>query len=232
MVNLVQMQADGAGALLSDGRLGSVNVVQYRKLRAQSEVDASAIYAVPRNGKAGAGVLMEMPTLVVPKPNLPGPSGQFVVTCVALEEPNMNMEPTTGTLVSAEDIAQIVLEILHGLVIEGVGALYADERPIVPADEFAGLVGYRITLRLASLRPQTERVATPTIVEQGLQVTFACATAGAAIYYTMDGSFPGPGNPEALRYASSFTMTGAVLRWAAYLAGMVGSNVGEAVNET
>ena len=231
MINLVQMQADAAGALLSDDRLSAVNVVQYRKLRAQSEVDASAIYAVPRNGRAGAGLLVEMPTLVVPKPNLPGPSGQFVVTLVALEEPNMNQEPTLGTMVAAEDIAQIVLEILHGLVIEGVGALYADERPIVPADEFPGLVGYRITLRLATLRPQMERVATPSIAEDALNVTLACTTAEAAIYYTQDGSFPGPGNEAALIYANTFAMSGTVLRWAGYLDGMVGSNVGEAVNE-
>lgn len=234
MIDLVQLQSDVTMALLSDARLAAINVVQYRKLRQQSEVDASAIYAVPRKGEqAGSGVLVEMPTMRVTEPNLPGPSGQFLVTCVAVEEPNLNLTPVTGTQVQAEDVAQMVLECLHGLLIEGLGSLYADDRPITPTDEFQGLVAYRISLRLrlTSNPKQIDRVAIPTIQEAGLQVTLACATAGADIYYTEDGTFPGPGNAAAVKYANTFAMTGTVLRWAAYKAGMVGSNVGEAVNQ-
>ena len=228
MLDYVQLQADVAGALLSDPGLSLVNVVQYRKLRALSEVDASAIYAVPRSGKAGAGVLVEMPTLEVPAPNLPGPSGQLVVSCAVIEEPNLNMEASSGTLLAAEEVAQMVLDILHGLVIEGTGSLYADRSAIKPAEEFQGLVAYRVSLRLMSLRPQSDRVATPTITENGLNVTMACGTAGADMYYTQDGSFPGPGNSAAVKYTQTFAVTGAVLRWAAFKAGMVGSHVGEA----
>ena len=231
MNDIVQLQSDVGEALLSHEGLASVNVVQYRKLRVQSEVDLGAIYAVGRNGKSGCGVLVEMPTFEVSHPNLPGPSAELVITCAVLEEPNLNLEPTGGTGLSAEDVAQRVLDSLHGLDLEGTGALYADKRAIQPAEEFQGLVAYRVALRLRSLRPQTARVATPTIVEAGLNVTLTCATAGAAIYYTMEGSFPGPSNAGAVLYAESFTMTGAVLRWAAYKSGMVGSNVGEAVNE-
>ncbi len=232
MIDLVQLQEDVTMALLSDSRLAAVNVIQYRKLRQQSEVDASAIYAKPRQGaQAGAGVLVEMPTMQVTEPNLPGPSGQFLVTCVVMEEPNQNMTAEAGTQIEAENIAQMVLECLHGLMFEGLGSLYSDDRPITPTEEWEGLVAYRVSLRLrlTSDPKQIERVPVPTIQEQALQVTLK-AVAGADIYYTTDGSFPGPGNPDATKYQNPFAMQGAVLRWAAYKAGMVGSNVGEAMN--
>jgi hypothetical protein len=49
-------------------------------------------------------------------------------------------------------------------------------------------------------------------------LTMACATEGADIYYTTDGSFPGPGNDEATLYAGPIpdTEIGTEYRAAAY----------------
>jgi hypothetical protein len=227
MLNFVQLQEDVLGSLLSAPGLGNVNAASYRKLRLQSEVDWSGIWMTPRNGKSGCGVLVEMPSFEVPSPNLPGPCAELVVNCAVMEEPNINMEPSGGTLLSAEEVAQLVLDTLHGLVIEGIGALYADRKAIVDAPEFEGLVAYRVVLRLMMQRPPTERVAEVAVAENGLEVTLSCATAGAEIYYTEDGTFPGESNGAAVKYAGPFTLTGTVLRVAAFKAGMVQSNVGQ-----
>ncbi|MDE2099110.1 MAG: chitobiase/beta-hexosaminidase C-terminal domain-containing protein [Patescibacteria group bacterium] len=229
MLDFVQLQNDVTNALLCAENLETVQVAQYRKLRMQSVIDLSSIWMNPRNGKVGCGLLVEMPTFDVTAPNLPGPEGDLGLTVVVLEEPNINMEPTSGSQIAAEEAAQWVLDTLHGLLIDGVGALYADRNAIREASEFTGVVAYRVAFRVKALRPQTGRVATPTITETNLEVTFTCNTPGATIYYTTDGSFPGPSNPAAIQFDGNlFTFSGSALRWAAYAPGLVGSNVGQA----
>lgn len=230
MTNLVQLQDDVTQALLSNEALVNVNIINYRKLRLQSEVDLSALWLTPRNGRAGAGIMVEMPTFEVARPNLPGPEGELVIGCACVEEPNLNFEPASGTLLSAEELAQICLDILHGYLIEGAGGLYAEKTAIRPMEEFPGMVAYRASVRMRQPREQTVRVAIPTITEEELHIELACATEAAEIYYTQDGTFPGPSNPGAVKYEEAFDMTGEVLRWAAYKSGLTGSHVGQARN--
>ena len=63
-------------------------------------------------------------------------------------------------------------------------------------------------------------------------VTLSAAEAGAAIYYTTDGTFPGAGNAggRAALYTGPFHVaSGTVVRWAGYLTGCYGSDAGQAV---
>lgn len=233
MINFVQLQEDVAQALLSCDLLASVNVAQYRKFRLQSEIDWSALWQTVRNGRSGCGVLVEMPTFDVVHPNLPGPEGSFKFSCAVVEEPNLNLEPSGGTLLSAEDVAQIVLETLHQLVIDGTGSFYAFGRAIQWTDDFGGgLVAYRVTLEMRCPRTPRAQVAIPTILEAAGLVTLTCTTAGADVFYTEDGSFPGPSNPGAVKYAAPFDVSGleapASVRWAGFKEGMNMSGVGRA----
>ena len=142
----------------------------------------------------------------------------------------MNMDPITGTICSAEWVAQTILDISHQWAIEGHGTAYADGQAIAEALDFDGLVAYRVKLRLKQARTQSKRVAMPTITESQLTVTLACDTPGSTIYYTMDGSFPGPSNAAATVYAAPFQMTGQDLYWAGYAPNMIPSAVGHAQN--
>lgn len=235
MNNYVQIQEDVTGALMAAESLQSLPVAQFRKLRLQSVVDYSTLYAQPRaaGGPAGCGVLVEVPAFRVEKPNSAGPLRYLVVSAVVMEEPNLNFTDG-GTKISAEEAAEAVLDTLHGLRIDGAGALYADVDAIRSADEFEGLVAYRVSLQMKSPRAQTDRVAIPTITEAARHVTLTCATAGADIWYTTDESFPWPGNSAAagtgtgVLYEGPFDLDPSVtvLRWAAYKTGMLGSNVG------
>lgn len=229
MKYFVQLQDDLYAAALEITALQGVNIVQFRKLRLQSEINLAALWETPRNGTSGAGILVEMPTIEVPRPNLPGPEHELKITFAVVEEPNMNLTPTVGTGLSAEEICERLLDTFHGYQIEGIGSLYADARAIEPANDFPNVVAYRVAFKLRSPRNQTQRVQLPSVSSANNgQVTLANVTDGATIYYTTDGSFPGPSNPTALQYSGTFDASSVqTVRWAAYLDGCDNSNVGQ-----
>jgi len=248
MDDLVQLQEDLAQGLLAEPGLRFINVVQYRKLRLQSEIEWSSVYTAPRNGRAGCGILVEMPGLEVLHPNVSGPVGHLVLSCVALEEPNLNHNPATGTQMSAEAVSKLILDSSHQWEIGGAGVMSAmreairglwrteDLRGVVgqgtlrdaiwDAQRFEGLVAYRVKLQMQAAPTPRARVSQPAALLGDSQVSLSCATAGARIYYTLDGSFPGPGNPLAVPYAGSITIPapGTVLRAGAYAEGMFRSS--------
>jgi hypothetical protein len=247
--DMVRIQEDFTQGLLSEPALRFINIMQYRKLRLRSEIDWSGVYTTPRQGRAGCGVVVEMPAFEVLHPSVPGPVGNLVLSCVVAEEPNLNMEPETGTCLSAEAVAQFILESSHQWEIGGVGVMCAVREAIRgiartedphgtvgerslrdmfwDAQRFRGLVAYRVKLQMQAAGAALPRVALPVAQEDGVEVTLSCATDGAVMYYSMDAGFPGPGNERAVQYEGSFEMSGSVLRYAAYKPGWVRSHVGE-----
>jgi hypothetical protein len=250
MNDFVQLQEDLAQGLLSEEALQPINIVQYRKLRLQSEIEWSAIYTTPRNGRAGCGVVVEMPTFEVLHPNVAGPVGNLVMSCVVLEEPTLNFEAATGTYMSAEEVSKFIVDSSHQWELGGSGVMSAvreairglwrteDLHSVVgqsslrdaiwDAQRFQGLVAYRVKLQLQAAGVPLPRVAMPALLEGGSQTTLTCATNGAEIFFTTDGGFPGPSNPSAAKYTAPFPGTGGILRYAAYKSGMIRSNVGRA----
>ena len=247
--DLVRLQEDLAQGLLSEPALACIQIVSYRKLRLRSEIDWSAVYTTPRQGRAGCGVVVEMPSFEVLHPGVPGPVGNLVLSFVVVEEPNLNLEPATGTGLSAETVAQFILDSSHQWEIGGVGVMSAvkeairglwrteDVRGMVgqsslrevvwDAQRYHGLVAYRVKLQMQAAGVPLPRVATPIAQASGAVITLSCATEGADIYYTLDAGFPGPGNEGAVKYQGPFAATGARLRYAAYQAGWLRSHVGE-----
>jgi len=221
MTDFVQLQNDVTHALLSVASLSKVNVHQLRKLRQDSAVSVDAIWQTKRGGCCGAGILVEMPEADVDKPNVEGPLLSLLVPCLVVEEPNLNFAPQIGTFLSAEEIAQWILDALHLLTIDGVGVLRAEGRVIQPAEEFPNLVAYRVKLKLLLPRGQTQRSGFVTISIAGGLCTLACVTTPTAILrYTTDGSFPGQSNPAAQIYEAPFAVeSGEVVRAASALEG-------------
>lgn len=66
------------------------------------------------------------------------------------------------------------------------------------------------------------KVATPTASASAGNLTLACATAGAAIFYTTDGSAPAPRNGTL--YTAPFASSGQTVRTRAFLAGYLNSD--------
>lgn len=231
--DFVKLQNFVAHALLSDDDLSSVNIVTRERLLADESrlpdrtlaVEVLA-YLTVRNGRKGCGVIVEKPEFQVGHPNLPGPEGDIVLTCLVLEDRITNSGPVTGTQRPADQVSQRLMEVLHGYQMEGFGQLFCDANAMLAATDFEPLVGYRCAFRLRMPRGQTARVEQPTISEESLSVTLACATEEAMIYFTTDGSFPGPSNPGATLYAGPFDVEeGDVINAAAFKAGLAPSHV-------
>lgn len=136
---------------------------------------------------------------------------------------------------TAEEAARAARGALHQFAIEGKILLYQDEKAIEPLagleKEFPGCLGYRVQLRGRMSEAAAGKCALPAITAPGQRVSFSTAEEGAEIYYTTDGSFPGPGNAggTAAVYTEPFEVSaGTVVRWAGYLEGLTGSDAGEA----
>jgi hypothetical protein len=236
--DFVQLQNDCAHALLGDPWLQEVNIItrerlldpnSLQRLPDQTLAAEVLVYLTPRNkmGRAGAGIIIEKPQFQVSKPNLPGPCGDLILEFLILEDRLANEAPTTGTLKPADQIAQRILEVMHGWRLGSQGAFYADANTLQPARDWEPLTGYRVRLRSQLSRGQTDRVAVPTLANNAHTITLTTVTAEAEIRYTTDGGFPGPSNSAALIYTTPFVVdSGTTVRWAAYLADSLGSNVG------
>lgn len=239
--DFLKLQDDGAHLLLSDGRLSSVNVVTREKLildnsRLPDQTLAAEVlaYLTERNGRKGAGVIVEKPEFSVSLPNVPGPQGDITLTFLVLEDPLENEAPDSGTLMPADQIAQCILDLGHLWALEGIGIFAAAADAMRAAKDFEPLRGYRVKLRSTSNRGQTQRICRVSITSAGdpLLVTLATATAEADIWYVVGDGSPAPSNPAATKYADPFeAVAGSVVRAAAFAvagsasAGMLQSSV-------
>lgn len=231
MIDLVSLQNDLFGLLMSAPALNSVNIVLERKLLGQSEIQLDTVWQTVRNTRSGTGILIEMPTVEVPGEQAVGPKQNIRPSFVVFQNGDAALTPDTGSGLYAETLAQLVLDVLHMQEIQGIGTLYAINRTIEPARDYEFINAYRVFLFLKSAQAnQTNRTAPVTITNNSGTVTLTCATSGADIYYTTDGSFPDKAaldpvsgaaiNISSKLYSTPFAVnTGDVVRAAAYAFG-------------
>lgn len=225
------LQSDVTAKLLSEEYFATVTVVSLRKLVISSDIAASLVYLTEKAGKKGAGVIVGMPTIKLPDPNVPGPQLVVLLPIRVLEQPTINQDATSGTLKTAEQIAVRTLAILHQFQIEGLGALYGDATAIKPVNEIEGVVGYDVLLECTLAQTPLARCGIPTISAFGVTITLTPVDVGDTIFWSTDGSFPGNWfGHSGEQYGGPFTTNiGAVVRWAAYRTGKTGSDVGRAL---
>lgn len=198
---------------------------------AQSGLPAS--FVRPGTGM-GASIEVMMPSFRNPYSKSASGPILLLQTLLRIKENHVvNLGPG-GTGVTAETWAQQVLAIIHQWgSIAGV-SYFPSDTPLSPNRDFHPSVCYDVTLwsdfpvnQIIAGGTAVATVSTVTITESApLQCTLACPTGGATIYYTTDGSLPGPGNAAAQVYSAPFAV--AVLttvRAAAYQAGLIGSSI-------
>lgn len=229
---ILQLQDDFAAKLLSESLLVNINVVKLRALQLDSVVARHRIWATARNGKSGAGILVGIPSLEHPAPNVPGPERRLLLPVSVFEQPSINALGSTGTGLTAEEIVDYIDALIARLGVEGLGNIYCDST-IPNLETESGIIRYDMVFVCQNVRTPIEQVAVPSLAEASLSITLTnhASYPDALIYYTLDDSFPGPGNTLAQSGASplSFTVTsGSVVRWSAYQTGMAGSDVGRA----
>lgn len=171
--------------------LAEVPMLLLRKENLENKLyNALKVLAVTPDGrKPGACVVVLMPTADVADPNLSGPQMEVTFTIRIMENPTINLSDG-GTGKSAEALALFTLRALHGLAISGqLSTLYGDNAALRPAEE-KDLVAYDVQLK-ARLGQNPEAKCAPVALAAGAGTfTATCATAGADIYYTTDGTFP------------------------------------------
>jgi hypothetical protein len=196
MIDLIQLQNDVYGLLMSAPQLATVNIVQERRFIVQAELELDAIWQTVRNKCSGDGLLIEEPEVVCNSTGVTGPPQSVELSFVAFQNGDAAFTPAgpgglAGGGLFASEIEQFVIDLLHLQSVGGMGTIQITPRPSAPARDYPGINARRLKLLVTPRQTrQTPRCATitPTLAE-GL-LTLACATPGATIYFTTDGSFP------------------------------------------
>lgn len=189
MIDLVSLQNDLFGLLMSAPVLRTVNIVRERTLIANSQVELDTIWQTVRNERSGNGILVEEIKAEVNSPNVTGPPQNLICTFVCFQNGDAAFTPETGAGFFAQNLAQMVWDILHQQNIAGIGTLQGVSSEA--ARDFDFINATRVTLKiLGSASAQTPRCAPVVITNNAGTVTLTCATSDSTIYYTLDGSTP------------------------------------------
>jgi hypothetical protein len=217
-----------------------VPVLEQRKGITESDIQVALGTVNQANGRVGSVAIVLMPRMRGQDPNAPGPRYTVRYPIQVIDYPVLRRQAATGTPAvggtqqSAEEICDRIRQIIH-LFNMGRGQTIAFDS-LEPSAEPAGMVGYVLSFKrlgidfppvgcaAVGISPNSGGV-NPTL--PGPQtVTLSCATAGAAIYYTIDGSYPSSLNPTAVLYSAPFSVpSGTTLRAAAELTGNQQSQV-------
>lgn len=225
-VSIAKLQQDIGAKLNAEAFFATINVQLERKELYSSELAMAAIWQTPTGGKQGVGVVVAMPDLNIEDAEAPGPELVCTQTLTVLEEPNVNQNPGTGTLIFAEDIGIYLIRLLHQFGLSQDITLYGRGRVMTPNRQHEGIRGVDVEFEYRFTPDELTKCATVPISFAEGQCTLTCATAGASIYYTVDGSFPGPGAQTAVVYQGPFAAaSGTQIRAAAYAPGLAGSDV-------
>ena len=159
-----------------------------------------------------------------------GPMKLFV-TFQIVENVELNHGPN-GLKLSCRWLARHLVKIVKPLRLGGLTTDFMCDKPCIEpgivklaASELQSQMVNFYTWE-ADTEPMAQ-VASVAFAQEGNQVALSCATAGVAIWYTLDESFPGPAVGSARLYTgpSGVAAGGVTIRACAYGVGMVASQV-------
>ena len=171
-----------------------------------------------KDGKCGIVAIVMLPDVRPESIESRGPALEFAPIIRIIEDRLFN-EGTTGTGISASRLALHTIQVLHRRSIAGSNTLAVDGDKMfaeisLPDDRKAIEVRLKVTQSSGLLL----KVDRPVIAVAADILTLTCPTADAAIWWTTDGTWPGPANPTANLYDQPVQITGiTAIRAAAYL---------------
>jgi hypothetical protein len=224
------VQPDVYCKLLSEPLFENIAVFKIRDKRLDSEVNRALAGLQGRNGKGGASIEVLKPSLKGALPETAGPICTLEQRFLVKEQPSVN-QGANGTGLSAEQIAVSLAQTFQLFYLGGaMQGFYAAPTfyHYQPVKEDAPFLVIAVTLQATFALTALTRTLVPAASAAAGTVTLADNQpgGGSVIYYTTDGSFPGPGNPAALIYSAPFSVAGgSVVRTAAYNGALQGSMV-------
>jgi hypothetical protein len=193
---LEQLQQNAFDRLANDLSMATVVVLSEKKGDRTADLAQTLASNTKKGGLKGAVVLVCGPFFDVDHMAAPGPriEPSFYVRCI--ERPITN-RGTGGTGISAEQLAINVVQLLHNYIMQDLYVTTTAHRgdPVIYE---GGEREYTVTIKTSLQLSPLSKCAMPFISGNSeTQVTITCATPGAIIYWTTDGSYPCPGNPHA-----------------------------------
>lgn len=194
---LTRLQLDVESLLESEAYFSVIPILSQAKGVLDADIDerlGKRGFIENSEEKFGCAVVVGMPIVEVPSPEISGPRLDVIIPVAVYERPLVNRDPVSGIGEVAEEIGLQILAAVHGrIVADGVSQIYADSRAMdpLPIDDektIAYMIYFNCRLGLA----RRVKVSTPIISGNGDAVSIFCNTNGAAIYYTTDGSYPAP----------------------------------------
>lgn len=224
-----QVLDHNAARLSAAAYFRDIAIVPFTKNTTEAELLKKLGTLKGRSGKVGACILVMLPTSDVDTPNVPGPDFDLKQSFLVLEHPEINAG-TIGTKKSAGAIALEIVKLFHqSRTSPLVQTWNAGAAAIVPDTSFTTLDAWVVTLGALWRQDAPARCLAPVLTPAGtgpITITATCATAGAAIWYTTDGSYPASDNPAATLYTAPVTVaTSCTLIAAAEKAGLQQSSI-------
>lgn len=229
MSPFTRLQTDVTQCLLSHDELRYVTITQVRPRSASeaagiaTNLDRTLAGLVERNGKQGVACIVGMPVCDQVRANVRTLRGRMLISIDVIENIVLN---NTGA--ECEAHAWMVATLLQHMSFAPFAPLVAEPQLMTPRPEaiLNKQVIYRIELSVDITSEPMAKIADPALSADGPDITLSCATPGAALWWTQDGSYPGPGNETATLYSGPITLAPGdySLRVAAHLSGHVASN--------
>ena len=188
MIDLIQIQKDLYGLLMSAPQLATVNIVEERKFILEKTVEVDAIWQTirPLNGTGyfGNGLLIETPEVICDSNGVSGPPQIVILSFVSFQNGDAAFTPATpgapaGGGLFAEQIEQYLIDILHLLTLGGIGTMQVTGHFSEPARDYPGINARRTKINFTpSAKPQqTLRTAIVTVAINAGQATLTTTTA-------------------------------------------------------
>ena len=200
MDSLEYAQEMFAGRIAADPYFADIAVLEQHKGVTDDDIRTALSTLNPTGGKLGACVVVLMPSLKPENGNAPSPTYKIQLVVQVIDYPAANLGES-GTGKSVEQIAQRVRQLCHLLTTGEKSAwTFAGCDPL-PVEE--GSNSYGVAFARESGDPHLPKVANVKAESTGPNtLALSCATSGAAIRYTLDGTYPAASNAGAALYTA------------------------------
>lgn len=231
------LQNDLVCPLLADQYFADIGVFDYRKEEIVDLISMSLGLVTEKQSKIGVCVVV-MP-LVITDDFRDGDTRhprRVTATYLVMENPLFN-HGTNGTGKPALSVCSRIGHVLKHYILGGLasGLVPAEGSYIKPAENPLAPIAYEVSFDCYENVDQIiYKCDMPQFSYDGVTgiLTLSTATPDATIYYTLDGGYPHPSNPNGftvLTYSGPITITGeALVRAGAFKEGFIPSNIAAA----